>query len=198
MGSSRNAPPSNDDIARVAVAALLEPEDHAGRTYRPTGPELLSGPQMAVILAAALGRKVRHVDMPLPMFLRALPVMGPRAGIDAAQLADVRWYYQEHKLGTWEIGAPTSDVRDVTGREPEDFAAIAARYAERPEAQRTAGNLARSLRDLTRVGLTPRPRLDKLLRDLHQPQPARPELSACSQDRAAEHRDPAAAVSAAI
>ena len=39
-GESRNAPPSNEDIGRVAVAALMAPERHAGRVYRPTGPEL--------------------------------------------------------------------------------------------------------------------------------------------------------------
>jgi len=38
---SRNAPPSNEDIARVAVAALMDPARHAGKSYRPTGPELL-------------------------------------------------------------------------------------------------------------------------------------------------------------
>ena len=41
-GESRNAPPSVDDIARVAVAALLDPARHAGKSYRPTGPKLLS------------------------------------------------------------------------------------------------------------------------------------------------------------
>ena len=40
-GNSRNAPPSNEDIARVAVAALMDPARHAGKSYRPTGPELL-------------------------------------------------------------------------------------------------------------------------------------------------------------
>ena len=39
---SRNAPPSVDDIARVAVAALLDPARHAGKSYRPTGPKLLT------------------------------------------------------------------------------------------------------------------------------------------------------------
>src|SRR5215813_2741288 len=30
-GNSRNAPPSNEDIARVAVAALMDPARHAGK-----------------------------------------------------------------------------------------------------------------------------------------------------------------------
>src|SRR5437879_1229063 len=35
-GNSRNAPPSNEDIARVAVGALMNPARHAGQSYRPT------------------------------------------------------------------------------------------------------------------------------------------------------------------
>ena len=38
FGNSRNAPPSNEDIARVAVAVLMDPARHAGKSYRPTGP----------------------------------------------------------------------------------------------------------------------------------------------------------------
>ncbi len=45
-GESQNAPPSNEDIARVAAAALMDPGKHAGKTYRPTGPELLSVNEM--------------------------------------------------------------------------------------------------------------------------------------------------------
>src|SRR6266849_887936 len=54
-GDSRNAPPSNEDIARVAVAALMDPARHAGKSYRPTGPELLGAGDMA----KAIGRAVR-------------------------------------------------------------------------------------------------------------------------------------------
>ena len=39
-GNSRNAPPSNEDIARVAAAVLMDPARHAGKSYRPTGPAL--------------------------------------------------------------------------------------------------------------------------------------------------------------
>ncbi len=187
MGDSRNAPPSNEDIARVVVGALSEPGRHTGRTYRPTGPDLLDGSQMARILGDALGRKVRHVDMPMFMFLRALRVMGPRAGIGRSQIAEIRWYYDEHKLGTWEVGAPTTHVRDVAGVEPEDFATIAARYAQAPEAQRTPGNLARALWDFARIGVVPAPRLDAHVRLLQQPIPPHPELSARSSLWESEH-----------
>ena len=67
-GESRNAPPSVDDIARVAVAALLDPARHAGKSYRPTGPKLLSVVEMTAVIGLAVGHKVRHVRTPLWMF----------------------------------------------------------------------------------------------------------------------------------
>src|SRR5712671_6014625 len=64
-GDSRNAPPSNEDIARVAVASLIDPARHAGQSYRPTGPELLSVVEMTAIIGQVVGHKVRHVRTPL-------------------------------------------------------------------------------------------------------------------------------------
>lgn len=75
-GVSRNAPPSNEDIARVVVAALLDPARHAGRSYRPTGPALLSAHDMAAILERVFGRRVRPFDMPLWLFLKAANASG--------------------------------------------------------------------------------------------------------------------------
>ncbi|MEV0249884.1 NAD(P)H-binding protein [Nocardia sp. NPDC050712] len=51
------------DVAAVAVAALVSSE-HAGRLYTLTGPELLSGPDQAAILAEVLGRPVDSTDIP--------------------------------------------------------------------------------------------------------------------------------------
>jgi uncharacterized protein YbjT (DUF2867 family) len=80
-GKSRNAPPSVDDIARVAVAALLDPARHAGKSYRPTGPKLLSVVEMTAVIGQVVGHKVRRVRTSLWMFycgldwltLRSLP-----------------------------------------------------------------------------------------------------------------------------
>jgi hypothetical protein len=104
-GDSRNAPPSNEDIARVAVAALTDPGAHAGRAYRPTGPALLSTRDMADILSNVLGRTVRRLEMPMWMFTQGgtharcrsvrderLPVLrrGPQARRVRVRRADQR------------------------------------------------------------------------------------------------------------
>lgn len=43
-------------------------------------------------------------------------------------------YFPEHALGTWEIGGPTTHVRDVAGVEPEDILTIARHYTNGPSA----------------------------------------------------------------
>jgi NAD(P)H dehydrogenase (quinone) len=50
-GQGKAAPVSNEDMARVAVAVLIDPDRHAGMNYRPTGPKLLSGREMSQIVA---------------------------------------------------------------------------------------------------------------------------------------------------
>jgi NAD(P)H dehydrogenase (quinone) len=138
-GNSRNAPPSNEDIARVAVAALTDPARHAGKSYRPTGPELLGAEDMAQAIGRAVGRSVRVVPMPAWLFMKAARI----AGITIDIMSNVRYYIDDHKLGAFELGAPTSDVLDVTGGPAEDFETIARRYAAQPRNRRTFGNWLR-------------------------------------------------------
>lgn len=187
-GASRNSPPSNEDIARVVAAVLLDPTAHDGASYRPTGPELIDSRDMATTLSEVLGRRVRHLDLPIWAFMRALRVMGPRFGIDRFQMSGARWYYEEQKAGTWETGAPTTHVRDLTGRDPEDFTTIAQRYAERRDTRRTPVNLARALWDMTLIGLLPSPRLDRFVALQQHPLPANPVLSAHSSRWHATHK----------
>ena len=147
-GESRNAPPSNEDIARVAVAALRDPARHAGRTYRPTGPALLSVREMAAIIGRVLGRRVRHVNLPMPLLLRAARLQG----VSAFELDGFRTYARDHDAGAFAFGAPTDDVLQVTGRPAEDFETIARRYAALPEARRSLGA---TLREAARFMIVP-------------------------------------------
>lgn len=185
-GGSRNAPPSNEDIARVAVAALMDPGGHTGKAYRPTGPALLSVPDMAQILSRVLGRKVRPLDMPLRMFLSAARAQG----LSAFELSGIRHYIEEHKRGTFERGAPTTDVYDVTGQPPEDFETIARRYAALPAARRDAAYTLRAWGGFLRVGLTPPYNLDRYERQQGHPMPEHPQLAVDSETWCREHGIP--------
>jgi NAD(P)H dehydrogenase (quinone) len=176
-GGGRNAPPSNEDIARVAVGALLDPERHDGRAYRPTGPKLLSGTDIADTMGEALGRRVRHIDIPPWMFMKAIRVNAKRLGTDMFFESSLRHYMPEYALGTFEVGGPTTHVRDVAGVEPEDFLTIARRYVNGPESRRTAGNLVRQIWNFVLTGLVPMHNLDRFDRLQQHPQPAQPRFS---------------------
>lgn len=176
-GAGRNAPPSNEDIARVAVGALLDPHRHDGRAYRPTGPTLLTGAEIADALGEALGRRVRHIDIPPWMFMRAVRVDADRLGFDLFTQSSLRHYLPEYALGTFAAGAPTTHVRDVAGVEPEDILTIARRYVNGPDTRRTASNLIRQVWTFMLTGLVPMHRLDRFDRRQQHPQPAHPRLS---------------------
>ncbi|MBC8137491.1 MAG: NmrA family NAD(P)-binding protein [Fibrella sp.] len=182
-GDSRNAPPSTEDIARVAVACLIDPDRHGGKTYRPTGPALLSVPDMTRILSRVLGRKVVPINMPMPMFVQAA-----RAdGVSAFAMSGIRHYFEEHKRGTFEIGAPTGDVYEVTGTPPEDFETIARRYAAMPKSQRNAASTLRAYGDFLRIGMTLPYNLDRFEREQGHPIPPHPEFAVDSEVWRQEH-----------
>jgi NAD(P)H dehydrogenase (quinone) len=189
-GGRRNAPPSNEDIARVAVAALLDPHRHDGRAYRPTGPTLLSGSEIADAVGEALGRPVRHMDISPRMFLKAVRVSAKRLGADMFFESSLRHYVSESALGTWEIGGPTSHVRDVAGVEPEDFLTIARRYVSAVDTRRTGGGILRQVGSLMMTGLVPMHRLDKFDALQQHPQPSHPRYSAESPVWESEHFGP--------
>jgi NAD(P)H dehydrogenase (quinone) len=127
-GESRNAPPSVDDIARVAVAALSDPARHAGKSYRPTGPELLTVTEMTGIIGRIVGHKVRHVKSPLWLFYKGARTLGAEPFL----LSGLRHWFEDNDRGAFEVGAPTGTVRELTGKEAEDFETIARRHAALP------------------------------------------------------------------
>jgi uncharacterized protein YbjT (DUF2867 family) len=182
-GSSRNAPPSVDDIARVAVAALTDPDRHAGKRYRPTGPEMLSLTDMAAIMGKVLGRTVRHVKMPLWMFYKAARM----DGFDHFLLSQMGAFLHDHDHGAFELGGPTQDVLETTGRQPESFETVTRRYAAHPSVQRSAGNLMRTFGGFMSVPLRPGFDPDRFARMLQMPRQVRPILSADSAFWRREH-----------
>ncbi|MEM0948735.1 MAG: NmrA family NAD(P)-binding protein [Pseudomonadota bacterium] len=133
----KNAAPSNEDIARVVVGALVEPERHAGRTYRPTGPELLSPVEIAEGMGRALERRVRYIDISERMMVKALKALPP-ANYSEAAVTQLAIYSDEYRRGTFALNAPTEDVHLVGGKEPERFESIVCRrVAESPGLKRS-------------------------------------------------------------
>jgi NAD(P)H dehydrogenase (quinone) len=125
---SRNAPPSVDDIARVAVAALSDPARHAGKSYRPTGPKLLNVIEMAAIISHVVGHKVRVVKIPLRMFYKGAKAIGA----EPFMLSGLRYWFEDNDHGAFAVGAPNDTVKELTGKEAEDFETIARRHAALP------------------------------------------------------------------
>jgi NAD(P)H dehydrogenase (quinone) len=124
LGEGQNAPPSNEDIARVIVACLSDPAPHIGKAYRPTGPRLLAPTDIAEAMGKALGRKVRYQNVPIAMFLKAATSLG----ISDFVVSQLYWFLQDYQQNAFGVGAPTSVVEELTGGAPEDFDAIARRY----------------------------------------------------------------------
>ena len=158
-GDGRNAPPSNEDSGAVAAGALADPRRYIGRCLRPTGPELISPTDIATTLGKVLGRKVTYRDAPITMLLKAATAQG----FDKFALAQVRHYMAELAGGTFAAGAPTDDVREVTGRAPEDFESIARRYVADPSKIMPGleiGSIWSAMALAARVMITPVPDLD--------------------------------------
>jgi NAD(P)H dehydrogenase (quinone) len=182
-GDTRNAPPSNEDIARVAVSALIDPSRHAGRSYRPTGPELLTAHDIANAIARVVGRAVKVVPTPTWMFLKGMRM----GGLPMDVMSAVRYYIDDHRRGAFELGAPTPDVFEVTGRPAEDFETIARRYATLPRNRRTFGNRVREFTEFLLTPLRPGPNLERYDRELRRPFPSVPRFAMDSEVWRHEH-----------
>ena len=129
FGQGRNAPPANEDIAAVAAEVLAHPSEHIGRTYRPTGPALLSGTDVAEAMGNILDRRVRYIDVSTRMFIKAARALG----MTNFQVAQVRHYAEEVRQGAFEIAAPNNHIELVCSRPAESFETTARRYLQQPQ-----------------------------------------------------------------
>jgi hypothetical protein len=149
-GDGKAAPISNEDMARVAAVLLAEgPDRHAGKSYRPTGPHLLDGREMAAIIAKVVGHRVLPVDMPIWM----LGKVAQQQGVDPFEISSLRHYMQDMRQGTFAFeGGVTTVVEELTGTPAESFETTARRYAALPYARQTFGNRLKAFFNFT---LTP-------------------------------------------
>jgi uncharacterized protein YbjT (DUF2867 family) len=106
---------SPNDIADVAVRALLAPKEHFRVGYTVTGPSALTDVEVAGLLGERLGAPVSYVDQPLAEFASR--------GTDWGPAQDVAYLEMLKSLGVEEIPSFVSkDVSRVCGRPAETFA----------------------------------------------------------------------------
>jgi len=186
IANSVNAPPSNEDIARVVVGTLINPAPYIGKSYRPTGPTLLSPHQMVDIFSKATNKKVKYMDISESLFMKAMTTQGYSDYV----ISQVRFYMEEHKRSALTVNAPNNVVKDIGGFEPEDFETITRRYiAERPEAIQSMANKFKAIKFFIKMLLTPTPNMDKVQRNQNHVSIVNPIYSSDSDAWHKEHLD---------
>jgi uncharacterized protein YbjT (DUF2867 family) len=175
LGDGLNAPPSNEDIARVIVGALINPAPHIGKTYRPTGPKLLAPQEIAAIIGRVLGRKVKYQNAPMKLFLKVAKSLK----IDDFVLEEIYWFLRDYQRNSFGVGAPTSAVPDVAGMEAEAFEVTVQRYiAGSAFRNKTIGSTLTAVHNLVAGLLTPAPSPQSIAGRLKLPLLSHPSLAA--------------------
>jgi uncharacterized protein YbjT (DUF2867 family) len=113
MGAGKYAPIAPEDVAAIAVAALTDPT--LTDELELTGSRLLSVPEQVDILAGALGKPLRCIDISTEMMAEALT----RAGAPARLASAVAESHQAVREG--RIASVSDTVHAVTGRHPKSF-----------------------------------------------------------------------------
>lgn len=120
-GSGRVATVTRADVARSAVAVLLDPEAHAGATHDLTGPEALTLAEVAAILTEHTGREVTFHDETLEEAYES------RRRWPAPQWQYDAWVSTYTAIANGELAGVSEAVRTLTGRAPESLRDFLAR-----------------------------------------------------------------------
>ena len=110
------------DIAAVAVQALTV-EEHAGHSYRLTGPEALLPAERLAILGGILGRDLRLAPLPDDEARRDMSASMPTALVDA--------FFEFSRGGTYRDNQVGGTTADLLGRTPRTFGDWARAHAGR-------------------------------------------------------------------
>lgn len=184
LGKGLNAPPSNEDIARVITGALTNPAPHIGKSYRPTGPRLMSPEDIAAAIGQALGRKVTYQDVSMRLFFKVAKSLG----ISEFVIEELSHFLLEYQRNAFGLGAPTEAVMEVAGVAPEPFDVIARRYvAASGFGKRTFRSNLTAVHNLVAGLLTSAPIPADIARRLHLPALNNPLFAADSTPWRAIH-----------
>jgi uncharacterized protein YbjT (DUF2867 family) len=108
----------------LPVHALTDPNP-SPEVFEVTGSELLSVPEQVAILAKALGRPIKSVDVPAESAAQGLI----RAGLPAPVAAAVAQSFAAIRDGRMAMVKDT--VKQVTGKQPRTFQSWAQEHASR-------------------------------------------------------------------
>ena len=103
-----------DDLADVAVAALLDPE-HVGRTHELTGPRLMTFRDVAHEIGSAYGRPIAYRQLPVADYVAVMV----SAGLPPEDATGLAYLFDEVLDG--RNAHVASGVDDVLGRQARDF-----------------------------------------------------------------------------
>ena len=118
-GQGRHAPVAGEDLARVAVGILTDPDPHLGKTYVPTGPASLSMPEMATVFTHVLGHRVEYVDIPVEPWRQILSSL---EGFSPYLIEHLSRVAEAHQHG--EFDALTDVVHTIAGAQPKTLEAF--------------------------------------------------------------------------
>jgi uncharacterized protein YbjT (DUF2867 family) len=103
------------DVGACAAAVLLDPQRHVGCAYELTGPEALSGGEVAAIIGAARDAPVAYMDVPALLARGAVLQTGmPSWNVD--MLLSLFAYIKAGNAAT-----VTNAVESLTGKTPRTF-----------------------------------------------------------------------------
>ena len=103
------------DIADCAAAILIDPQDHIGKIYTPTGPEVISLGKIAEVFSEKLGKQVSYVQIGLDDVYNAILESG--WGEWGAEV--MKGYSKAYSEGWGDF--VTDDVKTITGKPARSF-----------------------------------------------------------------------------
>ena len=160
-----NAPPSEEDQGRVVAHILKNPAPHNGKTYRPTGPKLISFVDAANTVSKIIGKEVKVNEVSKSQYLKTLNSLDfPKTEKDF-MIINVPYYMDELEQNSFAFGplAVTTVVKDITGREPEDLETIARRELENsPELKPTFSNKMKAFKGFLNIIFASKPSVHKI------------------------------------
>ena len=111
------------DVAAVAAEIAVSPDPHAGKTYWPTGPRVLSCPDVAAALSKVLGRPIGFHPLTFDEQKQAMIAVGLREAV-ADDNARALTLFAEG-----DADYITDDVPSILGRPARSFEDFATEYA---------------------------------------------------------------------